>query len=157
MTASTALGLLAALALAAARHRAAPDPLADLQAALARLEASTPVTARFTVRYENVTGEGKDAVQVAGEVSGEAAEGADGLQIRWGRAVLRQVREEERRHGANPEVPTPTRDGLVAGAGHRPGPPARRGRDAPRRAVARHPDRGAGGPARRRRRSGCWC
>ncbi len=114
MTGSAALGLLAALALAtepAIGPR--PDPLAELQAALARLEAKTPVTARFTVRYENVTGGGKEAVRVAGEVSGEAAEGADGLQIRWGRAVLEQAHEEERRHGANPDAPMPTRDGLA--------------------------------------------
>jgi hypothetical protein len=106
VTAPTTLALLAALALGA-------DPIADLQAALARLTASTPATARFTVRYENVTGEGKEAVKVAGEVSGEVAEDATGLEVRWGHAVLRQVREEERRHGANPEVPTPTRDGLA--------------------------------------------
>jgi hypothetical protein len=106
MTASATLALLASLTLGA-------DPIADLQAALARLTARTPAAARFTVRYENVTGDGKDAVRVSGEVSGVVAEDASGLEIRWGHAVLLQAREEERRHGANPEVPTPTRDGLA--------------------------------------------
>ncbi len=106
MTGFHVVALLASLTLGA-------DPLADLQAALARLTARTPAAARFTVRYENVAGEGQEAVKVSGEVSGEASEGADGLEIHWGQAVLRRAREEERRHGANPEVPTPTRDGLA--------------------------------------------
>jgi hypothetical protein len=114
VTGPATLGLLAALALATDPVIGPrPDPLADLQAALARLEARTPIAARFTVRFENVTGEGKEAVRVAGEVSGEAADGADGLQIRWGRAVLEQAHEEERRAAANPEASMPTRDGLA--------------------------------------------
>jgi len=90
-----------------------PDPLGDLQAALAKLAARTPATARFTVRYENSTGEGKDQVKVAGEVGGEVSESASGLAVHWGPAVLAQAHEEERRHAADPEVPTPTRDGLA--------------------------------------------
>jgi len=106
MTSVATLSLLAALALGA-------DPLADLQAALARLAATRPAAARFTVRHENVTGEGQDAVKVIGEVGGEVAESADGLQIRWSHALLQKARDEERRHAANPEEPTPTRDGLA--------------------------------------------
>jgi hypothetical protein len=115
MTISTAAALLAALALAADPPGIAPrpDPLADLQAALAKLTAGTPAAARFTVRYENSTGEGKDQVKVGVEVTGELADSAAGLEIRWGRALLAQAREEERRHAVNPEAPTPTRDGLA--------------------------------------------
>jgi hypothetical protein len=111
---SNALALLATLALGAdPLTDSVTDPLADLQAALSRLTAKTPVTARFTVRYENVTGEGQEAVKVGGEVSGEATEAAAGLEIRWSHAVLQQARDEERRHAADPNVPTPTRDGLA--------------------------------------------
>ncbi len=114
MTASTSLALLAALALGAdPAIGPRPDPLADLQAALGRLTARTPVSARFTVRFENVTGEGQEALKVGGEVSGEATETASGLEIRWGHAVLQQAREEERRHAADHEASTPTRDGLA--------------------------------------------
>jgi hypothetical protein len=113
MTAA-ALTLLAALALGADPPTGPrPDPLVDLQAALAALPATRPAAARFTVHLENVTGEGKDAVKVAGDVGGEVADGADGLQIRWSRALLRQARQEERRRALDPEETTPTRDGLV--------------------------------------------
>ena len=109
------LALLAAVALSADPPglTPGPDPLADLQASLAKLTARTPAAARFTVRYENSTGDGKDQVKVVGEVSGELAESAAGLEIRWGHALMAQARDEERRHAANPEVPTPTRDGLA--------------------------------------------
>jgi hypothetical protein len=110
VTASAALALLASLALGAGPPG---DPLADLQAALARLTARTPVAARFTVRYENVSGEGKEALRVKGEVGGDVADGPAGLELRWGAALLQQARDEERRHAADAEVTTPIRDGLV--------------------------------------------
>jgi hypothetical protein len=115
MFAAVTIALVSALALAAdpAEVGPRPDPLADLQAALARLGGKAPAAARFTVRFENSTGEGKEQVKVTGEVSGEVAEAAAGLSIRWGPAVLAQARDEERRHAVNPEVPTPTRDGLA--------------------------------------------
>jgi hypothetical protein len=106
MTSVASLTLLAALALGA-------DPLADLQAALAKLTATRPVTARFTVRTDNVTGEGKDAVTVSGEVEGEVVEGPDGLQLRWGQSLVQRARDQERRRAASPEEPAPDRDGLA--------------------------------------------
>jgi hypothetical protein len=115
MIVTASITLLATLALGADLPAIAPrpDPIAELQAALAKLAASTPATARFSVRYENSTGEGKDQVKVAGEVSGEVSESASGLAVRYGRAVLAQAHDEERRHAADPEVATPTRDGLA--------------------------------------------
>jgi hypothetical protein len=110
MTSAATLALLAALSLGA---DPAPDPLVALQLALGKLSARTPAAARFTVRFENVTGDGKEAVRVTGEVGGEVAEGATGLDIHWSRAVVQQAREEERRHATSPETPTPTRDGLA--------------------------------------------
>jgi hypothetical protein len=114
MTASTSMVLLAALALGAdPTIGPRPDPLAGLQAALARLTARAPASARFTVRHENVSGEGPEALRTGGEVSGEVTETAAGLEIRWGRAVVQQARDEERRHAVDQEAPTPTRDGLA--------------------------------------------
>jgi hypothetical protein len=115
MSVTFPLALLAALALAADPVAVGPrpDPLADLMAALGRLTARTPASARFTVRFENTTGEGKEAVRVAGEVAGEVSEGAAGLEVHWGQAVLAKARGEERRHAINPEETTPTRDGLA--------------------------------------------
>jgi hypothetical protein len=109
------LALLSALALAADLVTVGPrpDPLAEVLAALDRLGGKSPAAARFTVRFENATGEGKEQVKVAGEVTGEVAETAAGLSIRWGPQVLAQARNEERRHAVSPEVPTPTRDGLA--------------------------------------------
>jgi hypothetical protein len=115
MTVVPALALLVALVLSAdpAEVGPRPDPLGDLVAALGKLGARAPAAARFTVRFENATGEGKDEVRVSGEVAGEMAEDASGLQVRWGHAVLAAAREEERRHALHPEVATPTRDGLA--------------------------------------------
>ena len=118
MASVTALALLAVLAATADPAEPAevgprPDPLGDLVAALGKLGARTPAAARFTVRFENSTGEGKDEVKVSGEVAGELAEDPSGLQVRWGHAVLARAREEERRHAVQPESPTPTRDGLA--------------------------------------------
>jgi hypothetical protein len=115
MSATASLALLWALALAAEPPVVGPrpDPLAELQEALARLDGKTPIAARFTVRFENSTGEGKDQVKVTGEVSGEVAETVAGISTRWGPGLLAQARDEERRHAVDPEVPTPTRDGLA--------------------------------------------
>jgi hypothetical protein len=106
MTSLATLTLLAALSLGA-------DPLGEVRTALAQLTARTPAATRFTVRYENATGDGKEATRVAGEVGGEATEGPAGLEVHWSRALVQQAREEERRHAADPEAPTPTRDGLA--------------------------------------------
>jgi hypothetical protein len=116
MTGPVTLALLSGLALGAdpvATVAPIVDPIVTLQAALAALTAKTPAAARFTVRYESVNGEGKEAVKASGEVTGEVAERADGMEIHWGPVVLQQARDEERRHGANPGSPTPARDGLT--------------------------------------------
>jgi hypothetical protein len=112
MTVAATLALLLALGVDPPPGPA-PGALQEVQAALARLTARTPVAARFTVRYENVTGEGQEAVRVSGEVSGDVAEGATGLEVRWSRALLQAARQEERRHALDQEAPTPTRDGLA--------------------------------------------
>ncbi|MFT3912964.1 MAG: hypothetical protein QM704_02425 [Anaeromyxobacteraceae bacterium] len=93
---------------------AAAGPLADLDAALARFPAKAPVRARFTVRYDYVNGDGKDAVRVQGEASGGIADGPAGLEVTWPRALLDQVREEDRRRAADAEAKAPAHDGVQA-------------------------------------------
>lgn len=87
-------------------------PIAELDAALARFTAREPVQARFTVRYDSVSGDGKDASRRGGEVSGEVSEGAAGLTLSWPRALVDQAREEDRKAASDPEVKTPARDAI---------------------------------------------
>jgi hypothetical protein len=49
---------------------------------------------------------------MSGQLEGEVADGAEGLQVRWSPAVITQARQEARRHAADPEAPTPIREGL---------------------------------------------
>jgi hypothetical protein len=90
----------------------ATGPVADLDATLARFTAKEAVQAHFTVRYENVSGDGKDASQRGGEVSGEISEGASALALSWPRALVDQAREEDRKAAADPETKTPARDAI---------------------------------------------
>lgn len=87
-------------------------PVADLDTALARFAGKDPVQARFTVRYDSVNGDGKDAARRGGEVSGDVSEGAAGLTVSWPRALVDQAREEDRRAATDPEVKTPARDAI---------------------------------------------
>jgi hypothetical protein len=103
----------ASLALAAALALGAAEPLAELQATLTRLTATTPVTARFSHHFEQRNGEGKDASLVQGEVAGEVSESSAGLELRWGPEVLERARQEGRRRAADPEAPSPTQDGIA--------------------------------------------
>jgi hypothetical protein len=111
------IAILSALTVLASGADPAPSQvsssLVEVQATLATLAARSPAAARFTVRYENVSGDGKEAVKVRGEVGGEVEVNAAGMVIRWSQALLQQAHDEERRQAVNPESPTPTRDGLV--------------------------------------------
>jgi len=87
-------------------------PVAELDTALARYAGKDPVQARFTVRYDSVNGDGKDAARRGGEVSGEVSEGAAGLTVSWPRALVDQAREEERKAATDPEAKTPALDAV---------------------------------------------
>lgn len=89
-------------------------PLSELDAALARFTAREPVRARFTLAFENASGDDKDAVRTKGEVSGELAEGADGLTVTWPRALVDRARDEERLRAVDAAAKTPTRDAIAA-------------------------------------------
>jgi hypothetical protein len=84
-----------------------------LVATLARFSAQAPVTAHFSYRYENTSGDGKDAVVTRGEVSGDVSETPAGVLLSWGGTLLERAKQEDRALASNPEAPTPTRDGLA--------------------------------------------
>lgn len=93
----------------------AGDPLAELQAALAGLEARAPVRARLDYRFERVNGKGEEAVVDAGGVRAEASEGPGGVTLRWSPELVEEAREEARRGLPRPTSPGATLRGRHAG------------------------------------------
>ena len=90
---------------------AAPDPVAQLVGALARLPGTTPV--RAEVRHEVRFSQGEeDTASPAGSVSVTAAAGPDGLRATWSPALLARAEAEERARLQNPDAYAPTRDAL---------------------------------------------
>lgn len=102
---SSSLALAAAL-LAAPAARA--DGLADLKAALARLQAQTPLKATLDVKTFDRRGEGGDAVEKQGQASVGVEEGARGLQVFYGRETLARMDSESRQLARDPNAKTPT-------------------------------------------------
>ncbi len=109
--AATLLALLATQADAAPALKPPPgDPLAELSAALARLDGAQVVRAQVTHRHSFT--QGNDPPRPEGVVRATAASGPDGLQVTWERAVLAEAEREEQALVTNPEAGTPTRDAL---------------------------------------------
>lgn len=90
----------------------AADPLAELDAAMSKLPAPAPLSARFTHHFEEQLGTGKAASVVTGDVAGEVMVGPSGLEVRWGPEVLARARQEELRRATDPEAASPARDGM---------------------------------------------
>lgn len=114
LTAATA----ALLALLATQPDAAPaleppagDPLVELSAALARLDASQVVRAQVTHRHSFTQGD--DPPRPEGVVRATASAGPEGLQVAWDRAVLAAAEREEQALLATPDAPSPVRDALL--------------------------------------------
>ena len=104
-TFASALTLAAAL-LAPSFARA--DGLADLKAALARLQAQTPLKATLEVKTTEKEGEGADAVQKQGEASIALEDGPRGLQVRYAKELLARMEAESRQLVRDPKAKTPT-------------------------------------------------
>lgn len=98
--------ILAATLLAAPLARA--DGLADLRAALARLQAQTPLKATLEVKTSEQQGEGADAVQKEGEASIALEDGARGLQVLYSRDLIARMEAESRQLVRDPQAKTPT-------------------------------------------------
>jgi len=97
---------LAATLLAAPLARA--DGLADLKAALARLQAQTPLKATLEVKTSEKEGEGTDAVQKQGEASVALEDGPRGLQVLYAKELLARMEVESRQVARDPKAKTPT-------------------------------------------------
>jgi hypothetical protein len=82
--------------LAALPCPAKADGLADLNAALARLQGQTPLKAAVQARDWRRTGEGKDAKETQGQVAIGLEDGPRGLQPIYGHELLARVDAESR-------------------------------------------------------------
>src|SRR5579871_1519309 len=96
MTRPTFVRSLALLAALAAAPLARADGLADLKAALARLQAQTPLKATLEVKTSEKQGEGNDAVEKLGEASIALEDGARGLQLLYAKDTLARMEAESR-------------------------------------------------------------
>ena len=108
MTASTSAALLALAAALLLPVAARADGLADLRAALARLQAQTPLKASLEVRTMERRGEGADATDRQGQVSVALEDGARGLQVLYAKEVLARMDAEARQLVRDPKARTPT-------------------------------------------------
>ena len=99
------LTLVAALA---AAPSARADGLADLKAALARLQASTPLKATLDVRTTERHGDGADASEKKGQASVSLEDGVRGLQVLYAKDTLASIDVESRQLARDPKAPTPT-------------------------------------------------
>jgi hypothetical protein len=88
--------------------RAAPDPLADLRAALGRLNGREPIRAAVEVQLFTQTKEDGKPRPEQGKGTIRVEDGPEGLRVSYPRAALERVAEEERVHRVDPEKTTPT-------------------------------------------------
>ena len=105
-----ATGLCAALILTGNSARA--DGLADLKAALARLQGQTPLKAMVEVSTKNRSGEGKELEENSGHAAVSVEDGARGLQILYGKELLTKLESEEHAKEKDPKSKTPTLSAL---------------------------------------------
>ena len=100
------MAALAGALLCAGAARA--DGLADLKAALARLQARTPLKATLDVRTVERRGEGADAFEKLGQASVSLEDGARGLQVLYAKDTLARMDTESRQRVHDPKAKTPT-------------------------------------------------
>lgn len=90
------------------------DGVADLKAALARLQGTTPLKGTLEVNRYNKNGEGKEAIEREGKASAWVEDGAQGLKVMWDRALLGRFKQEARATRKDPNAKTPVTMGLNA-------------------------------------------
>ena len=108
MTTSSATRSLLLVAALLAASAARADGLADLKAALARLQAQTPLKATLDVKTTERRGEGADAIEKQGQASVGLEDGARGLQVTYAKDTLARMDAESRQlvHDAKARTPT---------------------------------------------------
>jgi hypothetical protein len=90
------------------------DGVADLKAALGRLQASAPLKGTLAVNRWSKNGEGKEAVERAGQASAWVEDGPQGLRVMWDRTLLSKFGQEGRATRKDPDAKTPATVGLSA-------------------------------------------
>jgi hypothetical protein len=108
MTRSIRVRLLPLSAVLFAASVAHADGLADLKAALGRLQAQTPLKATLDVKTMERHGDGADAVEKTGQASVSLDDGARGLQVLYAKDVLTRMDAESRQLAQDPKAKTPT-------------------------------------------------
>ncbi|WP_051319014.1 hypothetical protein [Chitinimonas koreensis] len=84
------------------------DGLADLKAALNRLQGQSPIKAVAEVKTWRKQGEGQDADERQGQASFAVEDGARGLQLLYGKDLLARAEAESRASGKDKKARTPT-------------------------------------------------
>jgi hypothetical protein len=106
--------LAASLLAAVLSSPARADGLADLKAALTRLQGSAPVKGQADLRTWHRSGEGADATELRAQAGAGLEDGPRGLQVLYARDLLARLDEERRAKAANPQAKTPTVDAMAA-------------------------------------------
>ena len=99
------LCLAAAVLAASAAHA---DGLSELKAALARLQAQTPLKATLDVKTVERRGDGADAFDKVGQASVGLEDGARGLQVSYAKDTLARMDAESRQLVRDSKAKTPT-------------------------------------------------
>ena len=88
------------------------DGLADLKAALTRLQGQTPLKAVLEIQRKSRQGEGKELEENHGKASIALEDGARGLQLLYGKDLLVRAELEENAKEKDPKAKTPTLSAL---------------------------------------------
>ena len=83
------------------------DGLADLTAALARLQGQAPLKAQVESKTWRREGEGKEAEEDSGQATVAVDTGPAGLQVLYSKELLAKVEAEQRAKVKDPKVKTP--------------------------------------------------
>lgn len=101
LAAATALALLCS-------PPAHADGLADLKAALARLQGTAPVKGQVDISLRRRQGDGAEAEDTQTQLSLAVEDGPRGLQVLFGRDLLARIEAEQRASADDPKAKTPT-------------------------------------------------
>lgn len=88
------------------------DALADLRQALLKMRASTPLALSARLDLDQHTRAGGQGVIEKGVIDFEITADAEGLSIRYPRALSKRAGEEEAAHRVDPDHPTPIRNAI---------------------------------------------
>lgn len=102
------LGMTGAGLLSLICGTAQADGLADLKAALTRLQGQAPLKAVIEAKTWNRRGEGKEQEETNGLATVAVDDGARGLQVLYSKDMLSRMEVEEHAKEKNPKSKTPT-------------------------------------------------